>query len=151
MDVHAYFLSPEDLEDRSGHAHYERIKAHAQQKGTLNAHRLIAFTQQHAPGKQLELAVAIMKAFHEDHQDIENAETLTNIAASISLPVATVKSFLEATSLATEDVRQEAEMNAGPQGVPYFVFEVGARQKIIFSGPQTPDIFLEAIKNLSNS
>ena len=96
--------------------------------------------------------MAILEAFHRDGRAIEEIQELLDISAAVgSLPADLTKRFLEDTTLATEDVKEEAMSNEGPQGVPYFIFgrKGQQRRKIVLSGPQTTQVFEEAMKNLS--
>jgi predicted DsbA family dithiol-disulfide isomerase len=100
----------------------------------------------------LKLVIRIMKAYHEEQKAVEEIQILLDICGEFTaLPLAKTKMFLEDTNLATEDVKAEAEENEGPQGVPFFIFgrKNQKRRKVVFSGFQTVESFVEAMNNLS--
>ena len=80
-------------------------------------------------------------------------EELLALSASHApgVPSNLVQMFLQDGNLATLDVTEEAEENAGPSGTPFFIF--GRRdvpkRKIVFSGAQDVETISTAIKNLS--
>lgn len=93
-----------------------------------------------------------MEAFHDEGRDISSVEELISISSShTSIPSNLVQMFLEDASLATEDVIEEAQENAGPSGAPFFIFGRTdiAKRKIVFSGPQSVETYISALQNLS--
>lgn len=91
-----------------------------------------------------------MKAYHDDMKEIDGLDLLVSLAESVSLSPSKTRSFLEQVELATEDVKTEAEENSGPSGAPFFILGRNGqpRRKFVFSGVQTPDTLLNAMKNL---
>jgi predicted DsbA family dithiol-disulfide isomerase len=97
------------------------------------------------------LVLAILEAFHELKSAIDDVQVLVDLALSnTSIPADLTRKFLEDVTLATEDVKEEAMENEGPQGVPYFIFgrKGQSRRKVVLSGPQSPSTLIEAMKNL---
>jgi len=118
---------------------FERI---ARQPNTLNAHRLISWTQTARPAATSELVEKLFRAFFTHGVDIGDIEQLARIAGEAGIDVFKAKSMLSAgegrTMVAAADERARA---MGISGVPLFIFN----QRLAVSGAQPATVLLEAM------
>jgi predicted DsbA family dithiol-disulfide isomerase len=108
---------------------------------SFNAHRLSHLAKQHNLGNALE--EQLFKAYFTNGQNIDDIDTLIEIAVSIGLPEADVREILTSSETFAADVRQdihEAE-TLGIRGVPFFVMD----NKYAVSGAQATDVFLNTL------
>jgi predicted DsbA family dithiol-disulfide isomerase len=108
---------------------------------SFNAHRLLHFAKEY--GEQNETEEALFKAYFTDGKNIDDAETLIQIAATVGLDTTALAEAMGSEAFFQDVVMdvQEAR-NIGVQGVPFFVFD----RKYAISGAQEPDAFLQTLE-----
>ena len=107
---------------------------------TFLAHQLIHFGAHH--GRQDATKERLMAAYYLEGRDLNQLDTLTNLAAEIGLDPEAARQALEAGTYANEVRRDEYEaQQIGVQGVPFFVFE----DKYAVSGAQPSEVFAEVL------
>lgn len=105
------------------------------------AHRLIQLAKSKGLGNEIE--EALFKAHFEDTKNIDDPEVLQELATSIGLNAAEVKTTLAGDDFAYEVKQDEMEArNIGVRGVPFFVFD----DKYAISGAQPTEAFLETLE-----
>lgn len=108
---------------------------------SFNAHRLIQLAKTKDLGDEME--EALFKAQLTELKNIDDMETLTEIAVSLGMNQDEVAERL--ASDAFEHAVKKDEMEArsiGVQGVPFFVFN----NKHTVSGAQSPEVFLQTLE-----
>ena len=109
---------------------------------TLNAHRLIHWAQHQNKGS--EVKEALLKAYFTDGLDINELETLAQIAESQGLSKTKAVEMLHNAREYHQDVMndQREAQTLGVRGVPFFVFN----EKFGLNGAQPVEVFEEVIK-----
>lgn len=108
---------------------------------SFNAHRLIQFARTKGLGDAAE--EQLFKAYFTDSKNIDDKAVLLQIGVSIGLEETSVKQVLDSDAYAKEVKEDELRAQAiGVRGVPFFVFN----DKRAVSGAQSPDLFLETLK-----
>jgi len=111
---------------------------------TKNAHRLILWAQERGKGR--ELSHALYKAYFENGLELGNEDAVAQLAAEATgLPETEVRVVLAARDDAYAEAVDASQIQAarlGIRGVPFFIFN----QRLGVSGAQTPDIFVDAIR-----
>lgn len=116
---------------------FDRI---AQQPNTLDAHRLIAWTQQR--GDADVLVEALFRRYFIEGRFIGDREELAAVAAACDLPEAEARELLASDALRTEVEAESREaQEVGITGVPFFIFN----GRTAVSGAHDPATLLEAI------
>jgi predicted DsbA family dithiol-disulfide isomerase len=108
---------------------------------SFNAHRLSHLAKQHNLGNALE--EELFKAYFTNGQNIDDIDTLVEIATRVGLPEKDVRETLTNNEAFAADVKQdiyEAE-TLGIRGVPFFVMD----NKYAVSGAQATDVFLNTL------
>ncbi len=108
---------------------------------TTDAHRLIRWSY----GQKVQDAVVegLFKAFFMDGADIEDHETLGDIAGDAGMDAALVREVLDSDAdVATIEQELSLAKEMGIDGVPCFI--IGARVAVM--GAQEPDVLLSAIE-----
>jgi predicted DsbA family dithiol-disulfide isomerase len=102
---------------------------------TLNAHRLVWFTQRE--GAQDAVVEVLFKAYFTEGRDVGDLEVLADLAAAAGLDRAKTAAFL-ASDEGTEEVRLEESMamSKGINSVPTFILD----GEELFSGARKPDV-----------
>lgn len=116
------------------------------QPNTLNAHRLLAFAEEH--GRQHEAAEVLFKAYFLEGVDLTSFDSLADVAAGAGLDRESAKRYLESDAgrdaVAAGDVEAR---NAGIGGVPFFVFN----RRVGVSGAQEADVLLQAMEQAASA
>jgi len=108
---------------------------------TLKAHQLIHYAKKF--GKQTETEELLFKAHFIDGKNIDDVNTLLDLAKSLELNVIELKDILENNKLADEVQRDIYEARQlGITGVPFFLFN----NKYAISGAQDVKVFLQALE-----
>ncbi|HYG38780.1 MAG TPA: DsbA family oxidoreductase [Cytophagales bacterium] len=108
---------------------------------SFNAHRIIQLAK--AKGLGSEAEEQMFKAHFTDGKNIDDKETLVQIAISIGLNEKEAKEVLASNAYAEEVKKDEHKAHSiGVRGVPFFVFN----DKYAVSGAQAPDTFLQALE-----
>ena len=108
---------------------------------SFDAHRLVHLAQ--TKGLASELKAALFRAHFTDGKDINDRETLIELAKGVSLAETTVIAVLDSDQYSDEvaqDIREAREV--GVRGVPFFVFN----RKYAISGAQPPEAFLQTLE-----
>lgn len=107
---------------------------------SFNAHRLIQFAKNKGVANEAE--EALFKAHFIEEKNIDDAETLINIGASIGLDKNDVKKMLDSEEFSKQvrEDEQQAQLY-GINGVPFFVLN----NKYGVSGAQSPEVFSQAL------
>jgi predicted DsbA family dithiol-disulfide isomerase len=106
---------------------------------TLDAHRLIWLAEKH--GVQDAVVEALFLAFFTEGRDINNRQTLLDVAAEAGLDRHQAEGVLnsdEGMEAITEAHEQSRRFRV--EGVPFFIIN----GKLTLSGAQPPEAFLEA-------
>lgn len=110
---------------------------------TFLAHQLIHFGAHH--GRQDATKERLMAAYYEEGRDLNDPDTLVNLAAEIGLDAEAARQALLAGTYANEVRRDEYEaQQIGVRGVPFFVFE----DKYAVSGAQPTEVFAEVLEKV---
>jgi predicted DsbA family dithiol-disulfide isomerase len=107
---------------------------------SFNAHRLIHFAA--SKGKQDLAEEELFKAHFEQAKNIDDVDTLLEVAVALNLDREETKSVLESNEF-EEEVRYDIyeSQQLGIRGVPFFVMD----RKYALSGAQPVDAFKQAI------
>lgn len=119
--------------------HFEKVIM----ANSFNAHRLLHLAKQQQLGS--ELKELLFKAYFTDGKDVNDTETLKELAIKAGLEVETIDSVL--TSSAFDKEVQQDILRAhqiGIQGVPFFVFD----NKYAVSGAQYEQTFLNVLEKI---
>jgi len=107
---------------------------------TFQAHQLIHFAAHQ--GQQGAMKERLFAAYYLEGRDLNELDTLLNLAAEIGLDADAASQALEAGTYANEVRRDEYEaQQIGVRGVPFFVFE----NKYAVSGAQPSEVFAEVL------
>jgi predicted DsbA family dithiol-disulfide isomerase len=107
---------------------------------TFQAHQLIHFAAHQ--GQQGAMKERLFAAYYLEGRDLNELDTLLNLAAEIGLDTEAARQALEAGTYANEVRRDEYEaQQIGVRGVPFFVFE----DKYAVSGAQPSEVFVEVL------
>ncbi|MDR5816778.1 DsbA family oxidoreductase [Caballeronia sp. LZ033] len=110
---------------------------------TFDAHRLLHWAR--IEGKQLELKLALLRAYHGDGKDVSQADVLIDAARSVGLDAEQARDVLASGRFADEVRAEEREFQElGIQSVPAIIFD---RQYLV-SGGQPSEAFEEAIRKI---
>ena len=127
-----------------------RFPAQGRQRvvNTFDAHRLIFWAGQQSAGLQLALKQALLRAYHEHNQRVDQAEVLLDVVAEAGLDVARAGQILASDAFAT-DVRaaERRWQEAGIHSVPSII--INGRYAI--SGGQLPAVFEQALRKVAQS
>jgi predicted DsbA family dithiol-disulfide isomerase len=108
---------------------------------SFNAHRFLHYTKIY--GKQNEAEEALFKAYFTEGKNIDDANTLTEIAVTLGLDTEELAKDMSSDAFFQDvvmDVQEAREI--GVRGVPFFVFN----RKYAISGAQTLDVFVETLE-----
>ena len=84
----------------------------------------------------------LFAAYYLEGRDLNELDTLLNLAAELGLDTAAARQAIEAGTYANEVRRDEYEaQQIGVRGVPFFVFE----DKYAMSGAQPSEVFAEVL------
>lgn len=110
---------------------------------TFDAHRLLHWAG--IEGKQVELKMALLQAYHGDEKDPSDHAILIEAARSVGLDAARAREVLEGGQFADEVRAEEQQFQAmGVQSVPAIIFN----QRYLVSGGQPVEVFEQAIKEI---
>lgn len=114
---------------------------------TLDAHRLIHWAAQAAPGIQDRLVGTLFSLYFEQGQNIGDHEVLIDAAASVGMDGAVVARLLQSDA-DKATIREEIDTadRIGVRGVPCYIID----QKYAVMGAQTPDVLADAIRQAAN-
>jgi predicted DsbA family dithiol-disulfide isomerase len=108
---------------------------------SFNAHRLIQLAKSKGLGNEAE--ETLFKAHFTDGKNIDDQQTLLELAASIGLERDEAAKMLSSDTFSKEVKQDELQAETyGIRGVPFFVLN----DKYAISGAQSPETFLEAMK-----
>jgi predicted DsbA family dithiol-disulfide isomerase len=116
---------------------------------SFNCHRLLYWVEQeYSADKQVELKRALMQAYQGEGRDISQAEVLLDVVAQTGLDKSRAEKILASNEF-TQEVRavQQEWINAGISAVPSVVIN---RQHLL-QGAQTPDVYVQALRELANA
>lgn len=107
---------------------------------TFDAHRIIHLAK--AKGLQNEAEERFFKAYFTEGKNIEDKETLSELAGDIGLAAADVASLLEGDQY-TDEVKRDIHdsKSLGIRGVPFFLID----ERVSVSGAQETNYFLRAL------
>jgi predicted DsbA family dithiol-disulfide isomerase len=112
---------------------------------SFDAHRLIQFAKSQDLGDEAE--ETLFKAYFTDGKNMDDLDTLVEIAEQIGLPKQQAREVLKSdhyTSAVQHDIQTAQAMNI--RGVPFFLFN----RKFAISGAQESETFLKALKQSWN-
>lgn len=119
------------------------FEAIARAPNTLLSHRLVYITPEAQRGAVLD---ALYAAYFEFGRDLGDPATLTDIAATAGLDVATLAEQLAGEAGTSEVLADVAyARRVGVQGVPFFIFD----ERLAFSGAQPPDVITRVLHQAS--
>lgn len=104
------------------------------------AHRLLHFAKTHGLGSQMK--ERLLQAYFTEGLNIDDTETLVNLASEVGLEKNEVKACLDSDAFlkdVNEDVQEAQQL--GIRGVPFFVLD----RKFGISGAQQEDVFQQTI------
>lgn len=110
---------------------------------TFDAHRLIHWAG--LEGKQVQLKVALLRAYHGEGKDPSNHDVLVDAAQKAGLDGDEARHVLDSGAYA-DDVREEEQrfQSMGIQSVPAIIFN----EQYLVSGGQPPEVFEQAIRQI---
>jgi len=112
---------------------------------SFNAHRLIQFAKSKGLGNEAE--EILFKAHFTEGKNIDDEQTLIEIGVSIGLRQDETAKMLASDTFSKEVKQDEVQAESyGIRGVPFFVLN----DKYAISGAQSPETFLEAMKQTWN-
>ena len=107
---------------------------------TFLAHQLIHFAAHH--GRQAAMKERLFAAYYLEGRDLNDLDTLLNLAAETGLDAVAAGQALAAGTYAHAVRRDEYEaQQIGVRGVPFFVFD----DKYAVSGAQPSEVFAEVL------
>ncbi len=108
---------------------------------SFNAHRFLHFAKQY--GNQDEAEEKLFSAYFTEGKNIDDAQTITNIAAELGLDTNALAQAMGSNAF-VQDVINDVEeaRQIGVRGVPFFVFN----RKYAISGAQESDAFLQTLE-----
>lgn len=113
------------------------------QPNTLDAHRLIAWTQAQGGAADVDgLVERLFRAFFVEGRDIGEREVLAQLAADAGIDPAAARAMLASDVMVAEiGAANERAHALGISGVPFIIFD----GKAAVSGAQEPDVLLDVI------
>jgi len=119
--------------------HFEKVIM----ANSFNAHRLLHLAKQQQLGS--ELKELLFKAYFTDGKDVNDTETLKELAIKAGLKAQTIDSVLTSDAF-DKEVQQDilGAQQIGVQGVPFFVFD----NKYAVSGAQYEQTFLNVLEKV---
>jgi predicted DsbA family dithiol-disulfide isomerase len=111
---------------------------------SLKAHRFLHYC--HAQGKQLEAKELLFNAHFIEHKNIDDNETLFQIAKELGLNLEKITALVQSNlyeDAVKFDVYEASQL--GVRGVPFFVFN----NKYGISGAQPLEVFLETLEKVT--
>ena len=112
---------------------------------TFDAHRLLLWAGQQAPGQQLALKAALLRAYHGEGKDPSRHEVLVEAAQSAGLDAAAARAVLASDAFAEEVRAEEQQSQAmGITSVPSIIFD----NRYLVTGGQAPEAFEQAIRQI---
>lgn len=119
--------------------HFEKVIM----ANSLNAHRLLHLAKENQLGSKLK--ELLFKAYFTDGKDVNNKETLKELALQAGLEAQKIDSVLTSDAFANE-VQEDMLMaqKIGIQGVPFFVFD----NKYAVSGAQYEQTFVNVLEKV---
>lgn len=113
---------------------------------TFDSHRLIWLAQQR--GVQDGVVEGLFQAFFTQGRDIGDRDVLVDVGVQAGIDRAPLVTFLEGSG-GTKEVRAEElkSRELGVDSVPFFI--IGGKYAV--AGAQPPEVFLEAIQELTHS
>lgn len=122
---------------------YEPEQSH--HVNSLQAHRVIWLAGE--SGVQDAVVARLFRAHHAEGRDLNDAETLVELAAEAGLPAERVRALLASDEGAAEVGGQIDEARSlGVSGVPFFLFE----GKWAVSGGQPTEVFAAALREVAD-
>jgi len=114
---------------------------------SLIAHRIIQLAKTKNSGDQME--EVFFKAYFTDGRDLNDSETLIELASKVGLPSNEVKEVVQNEDLYLKEVKADIDeaQKIGVQGVPFFVFD----RKYAISGAQPVEAFVQTITEVQNN
>ncbi|QOG00808.1 DsbA family protein [Flavobacterium sp. MDT1-60] len=111
---------------------------------SLTAHRIIHLAKTKKLGDEME--EIFFKAYFTEGKDLNDAETLIELAVKAGLDSNEVKEIVENENLYLSDVKGDIKeaQEIGVQGVPFFVFD----RKYAVSGAQPVEAFVNTIREV---
>ncbi len=120
-----------------------RFGARKRVYNTFDAHRLLHWAG--IEGKQVELKMALLQAYHGDEKDPSDHAMLVEAARSVGLDAMRAREVLESGRFADEVRAEERQYQAmGVQSVPAIIFN----RRYVVSGGQPVEVFEQAIKEI---
>lgn len=111
---------------------------------TFDAHRLLHWAG--LQGKQRELKLALLQAYHGEGRNPGAADVLLDLAAQVGLDVAAAREVIETGRYADEVRSAEHEwQQAGIRSVPSIVID----QQHLIQGGQPPEVFERALRQIA--
>lgn len=111
---------------------------------TFDAHRLLHWAG--LQGRQRELKLALLQAYHGEGRNPGAADVLLDLAAQVGLDVAAAREVIESGRYADEVRSAEHEwQQAGIRSVPSIVID----QQHLIQGGQPPEVFERALRQLA--
>lgn len=108
---------------------------------SFKAHRLIQFARYRGLADQA--GEFLFRAHFSEGRNIDDDETLIDIARGISLPEDEVRALLASDEFAEAVTRDESlAREIGIRGVPFFIFN----NRYAVSGAQAPEVFLQTLQ-----
>ena len=119
--------------------HFEKVIM----ANSFNAHRLLHLAKEQQLGS--ELKELLFKAYFTDGKDVNDTETLKELAIKAGLEAQTIDSVLTSDAF-DKEVQQDIlrAQQIGVQGVPFFVFD----DKYAVSGAQYEQTFLNVLEKV---
>lgn len=113
---------------------------------TFDAHRLLHWAAQEAPGQQTALKKALLAACHSQGQDMESFDVLLAAAAQAGLDVARARAILGSDEFALEVREREAFYTGqGIGSVPAVIIN----DRHLISGGQPVAVFEQALRQIA--
>jgi protein disulfide-isomerase len=111
---------------------------------SLTSHRIIQLAKTKSLGDEIE--EIFFKAYFTEGRDLNDAETLIELAVKAGLDSNEVKEVIENENLFLKDVKADISeaQEIGVQGVPFFVFD----RKYAVSGAQPVEAFVNTIREM---
>ncbi|MBF4519406.1 DsbA family oxidoreductase [Flavobacterium sp. ANB] len=111
---------------------------------SLTSHRIIQLAKTKKLGDEME--EIFFKAYFTEGRDLNDTETLIELAVKAGLDLNEVKEVIENESLFLKDVKSDISeaQEIGVQGVPFFVFD----RKYAVSGAQPVEAFVNTIREV---
>lgn len=111
---------------------------------TFDAHRLLHWAG--LEGRQRELKLALLQAYHGDGRNPGDAEVLVDLATQVGLDPARARAILASDEFAAEVRDAEQQWTAaGIQSVPSVVID----GRHLIQGAQPPEAFVQALRQLA--